>query len=85
MMNRIEPFNRESMHEPLVPLFACRLSEDEIAASLRPPSGWCDGPRTPASEEALAARLGVRQAVAVSITAALHLAYLAAGSGRGTR
>ena len=74
------------MSEPRVPLFDLRLSEDEIAAvaeTLR--SGWLTmGPRTAAFEEAFAARLGVRHAVAVSsCTAALHLAYLAAGVGPG--
>src|ERR1700750_464537 len=74
------------MPEPRVPLFDLRLSEDEIAAvseTLR--SGWLTmGPRTAAFEEAFAARLGVRHAVAVSsCTAALHLAYLAAGVGPG--
>jgi len=48
-------------------------------------SGWLTmGPRTQAFEEAFAAHLGVRHAVAVSsCTAALHLAYLAAGVGPG--
>src|SRR5690242_12859447 len=42
------------------------------------------GPRTEAFEEAFGAHLGVRHAVAVSsCTAALHLAYLAAGVGPG--
>src|ERR1044072_9533246 len=70
------------MSEPRVPLFDLRLSEDEVAAvaeCLR--SGWLTmGPRTAAFEEAFAARLGARYAVAVSsCTAALHLAYLSAG------
>ena len=42
------------------------------------------GPRTQEVEAALAAELGVRHAVAVSsCTAALHIAYLAAGVGPG--
>ena len=70
------------MSEPRVPLFDLRLSEDEITAvaeCLR--SGWLTmGPRTAAFEEAFAAQVGARFAVAVSsCTAALHLAYLAAG------
>src|ERR1700754_1409090 len=74
------------MPEPRVPLFDLRLTEDDVAAvseTLR--SGWLTmGPRTAAFEEAFAARLGVRHAVAVSsCTAALHLAYLAAGVGPG--
>jgi dTDP-4-amino-4,6-dideoxygalactose transaminase len=69
-----------------VPLFDLRLDEADIAAvaeTLR--SGWLTmGPRTAEFEEAFAARLGVRHAVAVSsCTAALHLAYLAAGVGPG--
>jgi dTDP-4-amino-4,6-dideoxygalactose transaminase len=70
------------MSEPRVPLFDLRLSEDEVAAvaeCLR--SGWLTmGPRTAAFEQAFAARVGARHAIAVSsCTAALHLAYLAAG------
>jgi len=70
------------MSEPRVPLFDLRLSEDEVSAvaeCLR--SGWLTmGPRTAAFEEAFAARVGARYGVAVSsCTAALHLAYLAAG------
>jgi dTDP-4-amino-4,6-dideoxygalactose transaminase len=70
------------MPEPRVPLFDLRLSEDEVEAvaeCLR--SGWLTmGPRTAAFEEAFASRVGARYGVAVSsCTAALHLAYLAAG------
>jgi dTDP-4-amino-4,6-dideoxygalactose transaminase len=69
-----------------VPLFDLRLREADIeavVATLR--SGWLTmGPRTRAFEEAFAAQLGARHAVAVSsCTAALHLAYLAAGVGPG--
>jgi dTDP-4-amino-4,6-dideoxygalactose transaminase len=48
-------------------------------------SGWLTlGPRTHEFEAAFASHLGVRHAVAVSsCTAALHLAYLAAGVGPG--
>ena len=68
--------------EPLVPLFDLRLTDADIAAvedCLR--SGWLTmGPRIAAFEDAFAEHLGVRHAVAVSsCTAALHLAYLAAG------
>lgn len=71
---------------PELPLFDLRLEEadlDAVAETLR--SGWLTmGPRTAAFEEAFAAHLGVRHAVAVSsCTAALHLAYLAAGAGPG--
>jgi dTDP-4-amino-4,6-dideoxygalactose transaminase len=74
------------MPDPRVPLFDLRLREaeiDAVAATLR--SGWLTmGPRTDAFEAAFAARLGVSHAVAVSsCTAALHLAYLAAGAGPG--
>src|ERR1700730_13353019 len=69
-----------------VPLFDLRLSEEDIEAvaqALR--SGWLTmGPRTQAFEQAFAAQLGARHAVALSsCTAALHLAYLAAGVGPG--
>src|SRR3954454_19965446 len=69
-----------------VPLFDLRLQEadvEAVAETLR--SGWLTmGPRTAAFEAAFAERLGVRHAVAVnSCTAALHLAYLAAGVGPG--
>ena len=71
---------------PEIPLFDLRLAPEDIAAvadTLR--SGWLTmGPRTAAFEEAFAAQLGARHAVAVSsCTAALHLAYLAAGVGPG--
>jgi dTDP-4-amino-4,6-dideoxygalactose transaminase len=74
------------MSEPRVPLFDLRLAESEISAvaeTLR--SGWLTmGPRTAEFEAAFAARLGVRHGVAVSsCTAALHLAYRAAGVGPG--
>ena len=71
---------------PELPLFDLRLEEQDfqaVAETLR--SGWLTmGPRTAAFEEAFAAQLGARHAVAVSsCTAALHLAYLAAGVGPG--
>src|SRR3954469_10951474 len=71
---------------PDIPLFDLRLEPQDIEAVadvLR--SGWLtSGPRTQAFEEAFAAHLGCRHAVAVSsCTAALHLAYLAAGVGPG--
>lgn len=71
---------------PVVPLFDLRITEDDVAAvaeTLR--SGWLTmGPRTEAFEAAFAEHLGVRHAVALSnATAALHLAYLAAGVGPG--
>jgi dTDP-4-amino-4,6-dideoxygalactose transaminase len=72
--------------QPLVPLFDVQLSDDEIGAverTLR--SGWLTmGPQTQAFEAAFADQLGSRHAVALSsCTAALHLAYLAAGVGPG--
>ena len=71
---------------PQLPLFDLRLESQDleaVAQTLR--SGWLTlGPRTVAFEEAFAAHLQVRHAVAVSsCTAALHLAYLAAGVGPG--
>lgn len=71
---------------PELPLFDLRLEEEDfqaVAETLR--SGWLTlGPRTAAFEEAFAEHLGARHAVAVSsCTAALHLAYLAAGVGPG--
>ncbi len=71
---------------PELPLFDLRLREQDlqaVAEVLR--SGWLTmGPRTKAFEEAFAQQLGARHAVAVSsCTAALHLAYLAAGVGPG--
>lgn len=70
----------------MIPLFDLRLAEEDLAAvaeTLR--SGWLtQGPRVAAFEEAFAAQLGCRHAVAVaSCTAALHLAYRAAGVGPG--
>ncbi|HEY7076897.1 MAG TPA: DegT/DnrJ/EryC1/StrS aminotransferase family protein [Solirubrobacteraceae bacterium] len=71
---------------PEIPLFDLRLAPEDVEAVrevLR--SGWLTmGPRTAALEAAFAAHLGVREAVAVSsCTAALHLAYLAAGVTAG--
>jgi dTDP-4-amino-4,6-dideoxygalactose transaminase len=71
---------------PELPLFDLRLREQDleaVAEVLR--SGWLTmGPRTKAFEEAFAEQLGARHAIAVSsCTAALHLAYLAAGVGPG--
>jgi dTDP-4-amino-4,6-dideoxygalactose transaminase len=71
---------------PELPLFDLRLEEQDfqaVAETLR--SGWLTlGPRTAAFEQAFAAQLGARHAIAVSsCTAALHLAYLAAGVGPG--
>ena len=71
---------------PELPLFDLRVEEQDlqaVAETLR--SGWLTlGPRTAAFEKAFAAQLGARHAVALSsCTAALHLAYLAAGVGPG--
>ena len=71
---------------PELPLFDLRLQPQDleaVAETLR--SGWLTlGPRTAAFEELFAEHLGARHAIAVSsCTAALHLAYLAAGVGPG--
>ncbi|HEY1832907.1 MAG TPA: DegT/DnrJ/EryC1/StrS aminotransferase family protein [Solirubrobacteraceae bacterium] len=71
---------------PELPLFDLRLEPQDleaVAETLR--SGWLTlGPRTAAFEEAFAEHLGAKHAIALSsCTAALHLAYLAAGVGPG--
>src|ERR1700710_1464425 len=69
-----------------VPLYDLRLEPEDIRAVMEVlESGWLTlGPRTHAFETAFAEHLGVEHAVAVSsCTAALHLAYLAAGIGPG--
>jgi len=71
---------------PQIPLFDLRLEEEDVEAVLDVyRSGWLTmGPRTAEFEQAFAEHLGVKHAVAVSsCTAALHLAYLAAGVGPG--
>lgn len=72
--------------ERLIPLFDVRLGDEQVhavAETLR--SGWLTmGPRTQEFEAAFAEHLGARHALALSsCTAALHLAYLAAGVGPG--
>jgi dTDP-4-amino-4,6-dideoxygalactose transaminase len=70
----------------VVPLYDLRLEPEDIRAVMEVlESGWLTlGPRTHAFEAAFASHLGVSHAVAVSsCTAALHLAYLAAGVGPG--
>ena len=69
-----------------IPVFDVKLAEEEVQAAadtLR--SGWLTmGPRTQEFEREYAEYLGVPHAVAMSsCTAALHLAYLAAGVGPG--
>ncbi|MDA0171294.1 DegT/DnrJ/EryC1/StrS aminotransferase family protein [Solirubrobacter taibaiensis] len=74
------------MSFPQVPVFDLRLEEDDVQAVLDVyRSGWLTmGPRTAEFERAFAEHLGAKHAVAVSsCTAALHLAYLAAGVGAG--
>ena len=71
---------------PELPLFDLQLQPQDleaVAETLR--SGWLTlGPRTAEFEQAFAAHLGARHAIALSnCTAALHLAYLAAGAGPG--
>jgi dTDP-4-amino-4,6-dideoxygalactose transaminase len=71
---------------PEIPLFDLRLEPQDVEAVMEVlRSGWLTlGPRTAAFERAFAEHLGVEHAVAVSsCTAALHLAYLAAGVGPG--
>ena len=74
------------MSQPPIPLFDVRLTDDDLSAveeTLR--SGWLTmGPRTAEFEELFAEHLGVKHALATAnCTAALHLAYLAAGVGPG--
>jgi dTDP-4-amino-4,6-dideoxygalactose transaminase len=74
------------MSFPQIPLFDLRLDDEDVEAVLDVlRSGWLTmGPKTAEFEAAFADHLGVRHAVAVSsCTAALHLAYLAAGVGPG--
>ena len=71
---------------PAIPLFDLKLDPadlEAVAETLR--SGWLTmGPRVQAFEATFAEHLGVRHALCVSsCTAALHLAYLAAGVGPG--
>ena len=74
------------MTQPPIPLFDVRLTDDDLRAveeTLR--SGWLTmGPRTAEFEALFAEHLGVKHALATTnCTAALHLAYLAAGVGPG--
>jgi dTDP-4-amino-4,6-dideoxygalactose transaminase len=69
-----------------IPLFDLRLEPADIEAVVETlESGWLTmGPRIQEFEQAFASHLGVSHGVAVSsCTAALHLAYLAAGVGPG--
>jgi dTDP-4-amino-4,6-dideoxygalactose transaminase len=71
---------------PLIPLFDVKLEQhhlDAVADTLR--SGWLTmGPRTQEFEQVFAEHLGATHAIALAnCTAALHLAYLAAGVGAG--
>ncbi len=69
-----------------VPLTTLEMPEEDVTAVLDClEGGWLTmGPRTQAFEAALAERLGVQHAVAVSSgTAALHLTCLAVGLGPG--
>jgi dTDP-4-amino-4,6-dideoxygalactose transaminase len=72
--------------DALIPLFDVQLEQshlDAVADTLR--SGWLTmGPRTQEFEQVFAEHLGAEHAIALSsCTAALHLAYLAAGVGPG--
>ena len=69
---------------PLIPLFDVQLEQahiDAVSDTLR--SGWLTmGPRTQEFEQVFAEHLGCEHAIALAnCTAALHLAYLAAGVG----
>src|SRR3954471_1062516 len=69
-----------------VPFYDLRLEPEDIRAVMEVlESGWLTlGPRTHEFEAAFAEHIGVAHAVALSsCTAALHLAYLAAGVGPG--
>ena len=71
---------------PLIPLFDVQLEQahlDAVTDTLR--SGWLTmGPRTQEFEQVFAEHLGCEHAIALAnCTAALHLAYLAAGVGPG--
>src|SRR6201995_2744323 len=71
---------------PSLPLFDLQLQPQDleaVAATLR--GGWLTlGPRTAEFERRFGEHLGARHAIATSsCTAALHLAYLAAGIGPG--
>jgi dTDP-4-amino-4,6-dideoxygalactose transaminase len=71
---------------PEIPFFDLKVDETDleaVAETLR--SGWLTmGPRTEAFEKMFAEYVGARHGVAVSnCTAALHLAYLGAGVGKG--
>jgi dTDP-4-amino-4,6-dideoxygalactose transaminase len=76
----------ETSPDRLIPVFDLRFTREDleaVAETLR--SGWLTmGPRTQEFEIAFAGAIGSRHAIAVSsCTAALHLAYLAAGIGPG--
>jgi dTDP-4-amino-4,6-dideoxygalactose transaminase len=83
MLHQVNP---DSTTLERIPVFDVRLEEEHVQAvadTLR--SGWLTmGPRTNQFEADFAEHLGVPHAVALSsCTAALHLAYLAAGVGPG--
>jgi dTDP-4-amino-4,6-dideoxygalactose transaminase len=71
---------------PAIPLFDLRISDDDLAAveAVLRSGELSEGEQVDAFEREFAEHLGVRHAIAVSnCTAALHLAYLAAGVGEG--
>lgn len=75
-------------YDPYLPYGRQTISEADIAAAvdvLRSPY-LTQGPAVPAFEQAVAARVGARHAVAAnSATSALHLACLTLGLGQGDR
>jgi dTDP-4-amino-4,6-dideoxygalactose transaminase len=71
---------------PAIPLFDLRMSDEDLAAVEAVLRGGrlSQGEQVEAFEREFADHLGVRHAIAVgNCTAALHLAYLAAGVGPG--
>ena len=74
------------MAAPAIPLFDLRMEQEDLDAVERVlrSGALAQGDEVAAFEREFAEHLGVRHAVAVSsCTAALHLAYLAAGIGPG--
>jgi perosamine synthetase len=81
-----EPTSLDSKDIKMIPYGRQTIDDDDIAAVVEVLKGdWVtQGPTVAAFEEAFAAKVGARYAVAVSSgTSALHLAYLAAGLGPG--
>jgi dTDP-4-amino-4,6-dideoxygalactose transaminase len=74
------------MANPSIPLFDLRMEDSDLAAveAVLREGRLAAGPRVAAFERAFAEHLGSRHAIAIAnCSAALHLAYLAAGVGPG--